>query len=139
MSETNIHKIYNKINSDNYLVNCYKHLTRIKLIHFIFILIEMLLNTLQELEIFLKNFNSQEIKVQINYISKIINLFNKLEIVVKLIIIILIVIIFDTIFFLLKKKTQKRIYYYYNFSKYIRIILFQNFYFNTFKSIFHSS
>ena len=131
MSEANIHNIYNKINPDNYLVNCYKHLTRIKLIHFIFILIEMLLNTLQELEIFLKNFNSQEIKVQINYISNITNLFNKLEIVVKLIIIILIVIIFDTIFFLLKKKRLKK--------EYIIITILVNilelFYFRTFTLI----
>lgn len=34
MSEFYAPKIYEKINSDNYLINSYEHLTRIKTVHF---------------------------------------------------------------------------------------------------------
>ena len=39
MHNTDVPKIYKYINHDNYLLNCYKHLIRIKEIHFLFILI----------------------------------------------------------------------------------------------------
>ena len=108
MSEDYIHKIYNKIKSDNYLVNCYKHLTNSKFIHFLFLLIEILINSLQELELFIKIFNPEDIKFEINYISNITNLFDKITIIEKFVIIILFVIIFDFIFILIKKTRFKK-------------------------------
>jgi hypothetical protein len=52
--------INKKINSDNYFSNCYIHLTKIKQIHFVFILIEILLNIFEELETFLGEFSRKE-------------------------------------------------------------------------------
>ena len=74
MSEFYVPKIYEKINSDNYLINSYEHLTQIKTVHFLFILIEMIINTIQELEIFLRDLSSKEIKNNVNYIY--LDLFN---------------------------------------------------------------
>ena len=39
MSDLEFHKISKDINSDNYLINCYNHLTRLKIIHFLMIII----------------------------------------------------------------------------------------------------
>ena len=94
----------------NYLVNSYKTLTKVKSIHFLFILIEIMINIFQELEIFFKVFYSEEIPYGLNYITKIINLFDKLSIKVKLIIIILYIIIFDSVYITLKTKKFKRNY-----------------------------
>ena len=65
-------KIYKEINSDNYLSNCYNHLTKIKGIHFFFILIEIILNIIQELETILRsyqlNFNEKN-KPELNLVT----------------------------------------------------------------------
>ena len=59
MSSIEISKIDKNINSDNYLINCYENLIKIKVVHFLFILIEILLNALQELEVFIRGFNAE--------------------------------------------------------------------------------
>ena len=102
--------IYKLINYDNYLVNSYKHLTKVKSIHFLFILIEIMINIFQEIEIFFKVFCSEEIHYSLNYISEISNHFDKLPIKVKLIILILYIIIFDSVYITLKLKKFKRNY-----------------------------
>ena len=66
-----------EIKSDNYLVNCYKNLLRSKSLYFIFILIEMVLNIIEELETFIDGFNSQTSQNKLNYISYITNKFDK--------------------------------------------------------------
>ena len=101
MSDYKIPSIYNKISSDNYLINSYNHLTRRKSIHFLFIIIEMLINILQEIETFLRGFSSEKIKTDLNYISYITSNFDKLHIVFKLIIIFLFMFIFDLLYFIL--------------------------------------
>ena len=81
MSDIEIIKIDKKINSDNYFINCYKNLIRTKLAHFLFILIEILLNVLQELEVFIRGFKSENISKKntgLNFISLLTNIFNKL-------------------------------------------------------------
>ena len=102
--------IYKIINSDNYLVNSYKNLTKVKTIHFLFILIEIMINIFQELEIFFKVLYAEEIPYGLNYITKILILFDKLSIKAKLIIIILYIIIFDSVYITLKIKKFKRNY-----------------------------
>ena len=106
MSDFYFPKIYKKINSDNYLINCYNHLTKIKTIHFIFISMEMLINFFQEFEIFFNIFSSDEFRL--SYISKITHLFDKIPISIKLIIIVLFVIIFDILYIFLGKKKLKK-------------------------------
>ena len=132
MSEFYIPKIYEKINSDNYLINSYEHLTQIKAVHFLFILIEMIINTIQELEIFLKDLSSKEIKSNVNYISRFVQLLDNLKIVIRILIIILFMFIFDFIFVYLRKKRFKK--------KYIIVAIMINvlelFYFRSFMLIY---
>jgi len=132
MSEFYTPKIYEKINSDNYLINSYEHLTRIKALHFLFILIEMIINTFQELEIFLRDLSSKEIKNNFNYISRFVQLLDNFSIVIRFFIIILIVLIFDFIFVYLRKKRFKK--------KYIIVTILINilelFYFRPFMLIY---
>jgi len=132
MSEFYIPKIYEKINSDNYLINSYEHLTQIKAVHFLFILIEMIINTIQELEIFLKDLSSKEIKSNVNYISRFVQLLDNLKIVIRFLIIILFMFIFDFIFVCLRKKRFKKKY----IIVAIMINLLELFYFRPFMLIY---
>ena len=98
MSDIEIIKIDKKINSDNYFINCYKNFIRTKLAHFLFILIEILLNVLQELEVFIRGFKSENISKKntgLNFISLLTNIFNKLPTFGKLAIIIFYISIFE--------------------------------------------
>ena len=108
-------KIYKEINSDNYLSNCYNHLTKIKGIHFFFILIEIILNIIQELETILRSYQldfNEKNKPELNLVTFITIEFNKLKNIIKLIIMILFMIIFDSLykFVQIKKITKKIIY-----------------------------
>ena len=97
-------QLYKKISSDNYLLNCYKYLVRSKSIHFIFILIEMILNIFQELEIQMKGFNS-EISFDKKYFISIITFqFEKIPLIIRIIIIVLILIFSYTFYFILTIK-----------------------------------
>ena len=110
MSELYSSENNKKIISDNYLVNSYNHLTRSKTIHFLFIFIEIFIIIFQELEIYLRDGDYNEIKFKLNYISTITNLFSKISIIFKLIIIILLLIIFDIVFIFINKKKFKKQY-----------------------------
>ena len=117
-SDTENLQIYKKINRDNYFSNSYIHLTKIKEIHFLFILIEILLNIFEELETFLRGFNSENITKNdtgLNYFSFIINNFDSLPAVIKLIIIIGFILIFDSLYIILTIKRFKK--------KYIHILI----------------
>ena len=110
MSNLEMQKIFKEVNSDNYLINSYLSLTRIKIIHFLFIFIEIALNSMQELEIFLRGFKIENIlkkNAGLNYLSYITDTFRKLPIVINLIIIIVLIVIFDLLYFFIKLKKFK--------------------------------
>ena len=108
--ENEIPKISKEITSDNYLSNCYKHLIRIKGIHFVCILIEFLMNTLQELEIFLSDYKFNNLSTNyknFNLVSSINLSFYKKSTIIKLTIIIAYLLLFDAIYFFLRLKKIK--------------------------------
>ena len=128
-------KIYKYINNDNYLSNCYKHLTKIKGIHFLFILIELLLNILQELEAFSRNFilnNLSQDKTNLNIISFFTINFNKIKSIIKLVSIFGFIIIFDGLYTFIKIKKFKLKY----ISISIIVNVFELFIYRTFNLIF---
>ena len=102
-----IPKLLIEINNNNYLLNCYNHLTRIKGIHFLFILIEILLNIILQLETILRGYKFDIDTKQIsglNIVTFITRKFNNISNKVKLIIIIIYIIICDSLFIFLKIK-----------------------------------
>ena len=110
MSDLENLKINQIINHENYFINSYKSLTRIKFVHILFVLIEIVLNIFLELEIILRGFKSENItknNTGLNYVSFIYNNFNKIQIFIRLIIIILLIIIFDSLYLLIKIKKFK--------------------------------
>ena len=110
MSNFETPKISKEINSDNYLLNCYLNLTKIKEIHFLFILIEILLNIFYELEIFIRGFQFQKISEQknrLNIFLSMTNIFQQVPKLIKLIILLLFILIFDSLAFFIKIKRFK--------------------------------
>ena len=98
------------INHENYFINSYKSLTRIKFIHILSVLIEIFLNTFLELEIILRGFKSENItknNTGLNYVSFITNNFNKIQILIRLGIITLLILMFGSLYFLIKIKKFK--------------------------------
>jgi len=135
MSDIEIIKIDKKINSDNYFINCYKNLIRTKLAHFLFILIEILLNVLQELEVFIRGFKSENISKKntgLNFISLLTNIFNKLPTFGKLAIIIFYISIIELLYYLIKKRKFKISHIYIK----IEVNFLEIFFFRTFTLIF---
>ena len=118
MHDSVIPKIYKEINSDNYLVNCYKYIIRSKALHFLFILIELLLNIFQELETFIKDYDSKTVNKNLKYIS-IISILNKISISIKIVILIVFVISISLLYYFISKKTFRK--------KYISISIIINF------------
>ena len=110
MSDFYSPKFQMQINSDNYLVNCYKYMAKAKTIHFLFIIIEIFMNFFQEIELDLKNANSDKIKLDLNYIRKITIAFDKISIIVKLIVIIIYILVFDSMYIILRIKKFKKKY-----------------------------
>ena len=111
MSDIEISEIDKNINSDNYLINCYENLIRIKVVHFLFLLIEILLNTLQELEVFIRGFKVENITKKntgLNFVSLCTNIFDKLPTFGKLIIIIFYISITELLYYLIKKRKFKK-------------------------------
>ena len=108
MSEPNIKNIYKKIISNNYLSNSYRHLTRSKVIHFLVLLIEIVLNIIEELDAFIRDFNPGSIGKEKNKLSFIsilteeIN--NNLPKIFKIVLMLIYVIIFDSLYLFLEKK-----------------------------------
>ena len=111
MSDIEALKIDKNINSDNYLINCYKNLIRIKVVHFLFILIEILLNVLLELEVYIRGFKAENITKKntgLNFVSLCTNIFDKLPTYGKLIIIIFYITITELLYYLIKKRKFKK-------------------------------
>ena len=108
--ENDAPEMYKEINSNNYLSNCYKHLIKVNGIHFIFILIEILLNIFQAIEIFINSYqisydknNNSRLKIVYYIIKK----FDKIKNLIKLIIIFSFIVIFDLLYIILKRKSFK--------------------------------
>ena len=111
MSNLEIPKISKLINSDNYFLNCYANLTKRKEIHFLFILIEILLNIFYELEIFIRGFQYQEIAqktIGLNILSSITKIFRKIPGLIAFIILIIFIAILDSLAFFIKIKKFKK-------------------------------
>ena len=77
MPEIDIKYIHQKITTNNYLSNCYRNLTRSKIIHFIFILIESILNILNILNIILNGYYRNT--TSFTYIAPLALIFNQLN------------------------------------------------------------
>ena len=101
-----IPKIYKIINSNNYLSNSYRILTRSKTIHFLCILIEMIINVLQELEVFTKIFKNEE-NLSLNYISYITGIFDNWNIYFKFATMVILVILIDFLYLIYTKNNYK--------------------------------
>ena len=110
MPESDIKDIHFKIKNNNYLTNCYKNLTKSKVIHFIINIAETVLNLLNILDTVLNDYCRD--KNNIEFIAPLPLLFHKLTNEIKLLVIIFGVLIFDTmhIILTLKEFQQKRIY-----------------------------
>ena len=106
MSDFETPAISKKINSDNYLINCYKHLTKIKEIHFLFILIEILLNISYQLETLLRGFqfNINNDYKGLYIVSFITNKCDQIPLLLKFIMVILLILIFDLLYIFIKIK-----------------------------------
>jgi len=105
-----IPRISKIINSNNYFLNSYRLLTRSKTIHFISILIEIMINILQELEIYYKGYKNENIEKKFwgfNIISIINNTFDSLKTILKIVIIIIYVILVDILYIFFERKNCK--------------------------------
>ena len=126
-----------KVKQEHYLSNCYKRLTRSKIIHFLFLLIEILLILIVKLDIFNRKFELKtkiEGKIIINPIILLINKIDSLPSYIIFLIIIIPVIIFDFFYILLCK------YYIKSENKFFKIIInfFELFYFRLYTILFYS-
>ena len=106
MPDMDIKYIHNKIISNNYLSNCYRNLTRSKIVHFIFILIETTLNILNILNIILNGYYRNT--TSFTYIAPLALIFKYFSQTTKLVIIIFFVLIFDSIHIILNFKDFKK-------------------------------
>ena len=103
--------IEKKIKGENYFSNCYKRLIRSKIVHFLFLLIEIIFILLQEIDIFNRGFQPRNSKNGKIIISPIILLINKLDTFptyVNFLIIILSMLIFDSLYLFLCQKDIKK-------------------------------
>ena len=136
MSDGEIPDIYAKVKSNHYLSNCYKYLIRSKIIHFLLILIEILLNTIQELDIIFRDYNpaNQNESTLLSFILSFIKLINdRIPKIYKFLIIISFVIIFDSLYIFIKNNN-----FIYKNNIYISIIvnILELFYFRIIVLIF---
>ena len=124
-----------KLLNSNYLLNSYNNIIKHKIIHFIIIVIDVLLIILEELNVFINNFNignTEENSNKLSLIPLITIKFVKLSKSVRIIILLFIIIIFDSIYIFVKHN---------NFLKYnIYISIFVNIldllYFRLFSLVF---
>ena len=123
MSDGEIPDIYIKVISNHYLSNCYKYLIRSKIIHFLLILMEILLNTFQEMDIIFRDFspvNQSEKKSILSFILSFTQLIDdRIPKKYKFLIMISFVIIFDSLYLFIKN-------YNYIYKNYIRISIIVN-------------
>ena len=100
-----------KIKGENYLSNCYRRLIRAKIIHFLFLLIEILLILTQEIDIFHREFElkyNKEGKIIISPVILLVNKFANFPGYVNFLIIILSILIFDSIYIFFCKNDIKK-------------------------------
>ena len=105
-----IPRISKIINSNNYFLNSYRLLTRSKTIHFISILIEIILNIFQEIEIFYREYNIENIEKKIwgfNIVSVLNNIFDGLKTSIQIFILLIYVISIDLLYFFFERKNYK--------------------------------
>ena len=110
MKDDDIPEKYFDLRNNNYLVNAYKHLLKAKIVHFIFSLIEIFLNIIQEMNIFVAEYNLQyKSDKEFLYLLKVFQKIIKNSHMSVKLIIILYWIIFDILYlFLTKRKYIKR-------------------------------
>ena len=111
MLNIELSSIGKKIKGENYLSNCYRRLIRTKIIHFLFLLIEILLILTQEIDIFHREFEPKDNKKQKIVISPIILLvrkFGNFPGYINFLIIILSILIFDSLYIFLCKNDIKK-------------------------------
>ena len=119
---------YYSLYYNNYLINSYRYLIRTKYIHFLVSLIEVLLNIIHELDIFLKGFTPEN-----SYQKKFMNILlflprkvQNLPMVIKALMVLLYIIIFDAIYYLIgKRKTKKKNVYFTIFINVIELFYFR--------------
>ena len=101
---------YYSLYNNYYLSNSYKYLIRSKAVHFMVTLIEILLNIIQELFIFLQGFNTQKNtqKKILQIISFIPEKIQGLTSITKLIVTILYILIFDAFYYFLGRNKYKK-------------------------------
>ena len=108
MPEFKRSKTYELIEYNNYLINSYISLTRIKSIHFLFIFLEILLNIFQELDIFVRSLKLEsKTDFNLNIISLITIKLEKFSPIVLFLLFIFIIIIFDSLYIFMKLKKFK--------------------------------
>ena len=127
----NFEKYFNLIN-DNYLVNAYKHIIKSKFINFIFTLIEILINILQELSIFINGYDFDSKNKFVNFIVSIPKITIGIKKSIKLATIIVYTIFFELLYlYLTKRKIKKQLKVYillFNIIEFLFFRLFMLFY-----------
>ena len=106
---------YYSLYNNNYLANCYKYMIRVKSVHFIVTLIEILLNILQELFITFKEYNAENHfqKTFLKLLDFIPEKIKELSMMIRIIIILLYILVFDGIYYFLGKIRCKKDYIYF--------------------------
>ena len=109
MSDFKRSENFRLINHGNYLINSYISLTRIKSFHFLFILLEILLNIFQELDIFFKGFKINVPKNDFcyNIVSLLTSEFEKISPHKNLLFFVFIIAISDSLYLFIKLKKFK--------------------------------
>ena len=119
---------YYSLYYNDYLVNSYQYLIRSKHVHFLVSLIEILLNIIHELDIFLKGYtpekpNEKRIMKILTFIPERVQ---NLSMLIKALIVLLYILIFDGIYYYLgKKKYKKKNLYFTIFINIIELFFFR--------------
>ena len=101
-------KFSQELNKDNYLSNCYNHLTRLKIFHFILLIYEMFLNLLYEVQTFAKGFQIQNVPNSNSNLG--VGNFGNLSSLIKFVLSLFLIPIFDSIYIFLKLKKFQQYY-----------------------------
>ena len=137
MLEKNNNSISKKIKIDNYLSNSYRELIRSKIIHFLFLLIEIFSLLLQEIDLFNRGFEpiyQNNGKLIISPIILLIKKLDDLPIYVKFLLIVCSLLIFDSLYIFLCNvdiKTKNKLIF-------IIINILEIFYFRIFALFFYT-
>ena len=119
---------YYSLYYNDYLVNSYKCLIRSQYVHFLISLIEIILNIIHELDIFLKGYTPQKPNEKriMNILTFIPEKVKNLSMVFKALIVLLYILIFDGIYYFLgKKKYKKKNVYFTIFINIIELFFFR--------------